>query len=420
MLTKQKAKSMKRICSLLFLFFILCPIFAQEHQGKINGVQTNGLHQIVLSPEVRSLLSNDVNHLRIFDARNKEVPFIVFKRRFSGSTFDNFTILSKKYIPNAMTTVIISNENKINLDRMELKISNTDVSKKYNISGSNDSISWFGLVNDQQATNLYAEGTTFKDCLFYFPLNNYKYLKFDFIDTNSLPINILSAGLKKGVTIEDSKIEISDFVQKITTDQKSKQSRINISFSSPQVLNSVRFDISEPNHYVRKARLLVDKKRIYKNKEESYKEVINTFELNSKTSNIIDLENLFLTDLSLVVDNEDNPELLIDNISFYQNPLYILADLNSNEKYTVLLNSNFSKPDYDLAESGIDLTIEYPTATIEDIEGNSTVNVNSTEMEAKSFWQTPTFMWICIVLSASILGYFSRVMVIDMNKNKKD
>ena len=49
---------------------------------------------------------------------------------------------------------------------------------------------------------------------FSFPLNNYKFLKFDFLDKNSLPINVLEAGLEYDNVVANAKTALQNFEQK--------------------------------------------------------------------------------------------------------------------------------------------------------------------------------------------------------------
>lgn len=104
------------------------------------------------------------------------------------SDFKQFPISSRNTIPNVVTSVIISNENTANLDNLTLKIANTEIDKKYNISGSNDQKEWFGLVDNQIISGLSESGRTSVEKNFSFPLNNYKFLKFDFLDKILYPL----------------------------------------------------------------------------------------------------------------------------------------------------------------------------------------------------------------------------------------
>ena len=408
-----KTQTMKKIFSLLSAFFALSFSFAQNYQGKINQVSESGLHQIVLSPELRSASQNNVDHLRIFDAKNNEVPYVLFAGKSTDLQYENLTIVSKNAVPNKVTSVIVSNEKALNLEHLILKIANTDVDKTYSISGSNDNQEWFGLVINQSKSNLNDRGKTSVERSFSFPLNNYKFLKFDFIDKNSLPINVLEVGLEKNYAIKKSKIELQDFEQKITTDKKNKQTKITISFKNPQVIDAISFDISAPNFYLREARIVINKTKTQKRAEVNYAETVTNFQLNSKVKNSFEVSELFVKEFTIEIDNQDNPELEIKKIFLFQNPVSILADLKANENYTLKIDSKLSAPAYDLAQSGIDFNQTYPVATISNLDKID----NPKEAEsAQIFWQTPLFMWLCIGFAVLIIGYFAVAMIKDLNK----
>lgn len=403
---------MKKLIS-LFSFLIIGISSAQNYQGKLNKVSENSLHQILLTPEILSASQNNVDFVRIFDSKNNEVPYVIYNGKSSNSSFRNFTIISKTAATNVATSIIISNENGLNLDNLTLKIANTDVDKKYNISGSNDQKVWFGLVSNKIINDLNEAGKTSVERNFSFPLNNYKFLKFDFIDKNSLPINVLEAGLEENHSVNQSKTELQNFNQKIETDKKLKQTRLTITFQNPQVIDGIGFEISSPSYYLRDARILINKTRIYKKSTENYEENISSFQLNSKSKNRFEFQNFLAKEFIVEIDNQDNPVLEIKKINIFQLPVTILSDLKSNENYTLKIDSTWSAPQYDLANSGIDFNQNYPVATISNLEK---LDVAESKVEAKTFWQTPLFMWVCIVLAVVIIGYFALGLIKDMNK----
>ena len=106
----------------------------------------------------------------------------------------------------------------------------------------------------------------------------------------------------------------------------------------------------------------------------------------------------------------------INKINLFQSPVSILTDLKANENYTVKIDSTWSEPQYDLANSGIDFNQNYPVATISNLEKLDQSKPNEQE---KTFWQTPLFMWICIVLAVVIIGYFALGLIKDMNKENQ-
>ncbi|PZU88222.1 MAG: hypothetical protein DI529_06115 [Chryseobacterium sp.] len=412
---KTKKQVMKKLINLIPIL-IAGFSFAQNYQGKINKVSENGLHQILLTPEVHSASQNNIDYLRIFDSKNNEVPYVIYEGKSNNSSFKNFTILSTTAVPNVATSIIISNENALNIDHLTLKIANTDVEKKYNISGSNDQKEWFGLVGNQKVIGLNDAGENFVERDFAFPLNNYKFLRFDFIDKNSLPINILGASLEESHSVNQSKTELQNFTQKIETDKKLKQTKITITFPNPQVIDGIGFEISSPSYYLRDARILINKTRVYKKSTENYIENISAFQLNSKSQNRFDVQSFFAKEFTIEIDNQDNPALEINKINLFQSPVSILTDLKSNENYTLKIDSTWSAPQYDLANSGIDFNQNYPTATISNLEK---IEQSKSKETAKTFWQTPLFMWICIVLAVAIIGYFAVGLIKDMNRENQ-
>ena len=414
-MSNQKTQTMKKIFSLISALFILSFSFAQNYQGKLNQVSESGLNKILISPEVRSASQNNLDYLRIFDAKNNEVPYVLFEGKSMDSQYENLSILSKNSVPNKVTSVIVSNEKALNLEHLILKIANTDVDKTYSISGSNDNNEWFGLVINQTITDLNDSGKTSVERSFSFPLNNYRFLKFDFVDKNSLPINVLEVGLEKNYAVKKSKIELQDFEQKITTDKKNKQTKIQISFKNPQVIDAIGFDISAPNFYLRDARIVINKTKTQKRTEVNYAETVSNFQLNSKVRNRFELSEMFVKEFTIEIDNQDNPALEIAKITLFQNPISILADLKANENYTLKIDSKLSAPAYDLAQSGINFNQNYPTATISNLDQIDNPKESETE---ESFWQTPLFMWLCIGLAVLIIGYFAVAMIKDMNKER--
>ncbi|MCD9855093.1 hypothetical protein LUD75_10265 [Epilithonimonas sp. JDS] len=404
---------MKKLIS-LFSCLIIGISSAQNYQGKINKVSENSLHQILLTPEVRSASQSNLDFVRIFDSKNNEVPYIIYNGKSSNSSFKNFSIISKTAVPNVATSIIISNENALNLDNLTFKIANTDVDKKYSISGSNDQKEWFGLVSNKIITDLSEAGKTSVERNFSFPLNNYKFLKFDFIDKNSLPINVLEAGLEENYSADQSKIELQNFTQKFETNKKLKQTRVIISFPNPQVIDGIGFDISSPSYYLRDARILINKTKIHKRNTEHFEENISSFQLNSKSKNRFEFQSFLAKEFIVEIDNQDNPVLEIKKIQLFQSPVSILTDLKTNGNYTLKIDSAWSEPQYDLASSGIDFNQNYPDATLSNLEKLDKSKPNE---QAKTLWQTPLFMWICIVLAALLIGYFALGLIKDMNKN---
>ena len=406
---------MKKIVNLLICVSIFQTSLGQDFQGNLSSVSNSGLHKIALSPEVRSYSKDDISHIRIYDSKKNEIPFAVYTPDLSSSKLIHFPFISKNIEPNVSTSIIVSNADARNINGLILKIANTDVAKKYNIYGSNDNETWFGLVNNHSISNLNSSNGTFVEREFSFPMNDYKFLKFEFIDKKSLPINVIEAYSTSIQTGKSDFLELKNFTQEISLNKKDKQTKVLIMFDKPQVVDKISFNISEPNFYLRNAEILVDKIKKSKRHEEHFDSVFTSFMLDSKKSNQFEMNSLFTKEFSILIDNGDNPELKINSINLFQTETFIIADLKASESYLVVIDPDFKLPNYDLSQSEVSVSDNLPTLSIIDLsEIKHTDKFDST----KSFWQTPIFMWICIVLAVLILGFFTISMIKDMGKEK--
>lgn len=405
---------MKLIFSTLFIFIFVHNLSAQNYVSNFKSSNTKGFHKIELSPEIRSLTKNNVNHIRIKDSKNNEIPFVLFQANADEIQFKEFKILSKTEIPNVSSSVILENENLNKIDELIVEIANTSIQKKYSISGSNDSKSWYGLVNNQTIENLSNSSGTSIQHVFTFPLNNYKFLKFDFVDKNSLAINVLNAKIKLPSVEKEDKIVLKNFDQKISHDKKLKRTFIEVTFSKPQVINSIGFKIKEPSFYQRNAKIYIKKENL-KRGEVVHQNQVSNFELSSKGSNRFNLSNLFSEKFTIEIENADNQVLEIEQLYFFQDKQFIISDLKPNENYMFYINPSFSIPNYDLSKQDYTLTNEIPTIEIKDIK--EVVNKKETQ-ETIGFLKTKNFMWICIVLAIIILGYFSFTLLKDLDRKK--
>lgn len=406
---------MKKIISFLIFIFIIQLSLGQEYQAKIASVADNGLYKIELTPEIRSASSNNLQFLRILNNQKKEIPYLIFNEEPDNIQFEILPLKSKEAIKNLTSTVVFINEKNQNIDGVILEIANTDVTKNYRISGSNDDLQWFGLVNNQRVSNLKDLQNTSVERLFTFPLNKYKYLKFEFIDEKSLPINVVSAKIKISNPTKKRQINLTDFEQSISVDKQNKQTKIKIRFATPQVIDGVKFKVSSPDFFLRDTRIIIDRIQKVHRKEKILNETVAYFQLDSKGTNRFETPSLFLREFTIVVDNQDNMELRIAEIELFQNQEILITDLKANEEYTLLIDTNLKTPSYDLAQSGIDFKSNFGVVSISQLQE---ITKEDQLSSPKKFWETSLFMWICIGLATLILGYFCISMIKDMGKEK--
>ena len=387
--------------------------FSQSHKATLSKIEKDGFHKITISPEVRSASQDNLDQFRILDKSKKEVPFVVFdnsslKKRY----YKKLKIYDKVILKDSLSSYTIYIGNLKHASELSLLISNTKINKTYSISGSNNQQDWFGLVSNQILTDLNNENGTSVEKTILFPLNNYQFLRIEFDDKKSLPINVFEIGcFMSDFQITQSSI-VTDFKYKITEDKKNKKTIISFLSDAFQKVDGISFDV-KTKLFLRNASVFVNISRKVRKRTENFKQEVSSFNLNSNTSNSFQLNGFFEKEFTIEIDNQDNQPLDISNIKVFQNTISLVADLKANEKYEVIIDSTLSQPNYDLANFTQNLLHELPRATITNLEKIDTEVKNDSE---KSFWQKPVFLWSVILFTLVLLAYFVFSILKDVDK----
>lgn len=398
----------------IFLLLSTATIVSQNFKGTVSEIKQNGFHKILLSPEVRSASLSNINYFRILDSKKKEVPYILLNDESTmQSSYMPFHFEAVNNAKDSVSSIIIENKNKLKLNHFTFKIANTKVKKSYSISGSNDKKEWYGLSTNQLFYGLNEAEKTTVEQNFSFPLNDYAFVKFEFSNTKSLPLQILDIGLYNHLYATAPQIEITDLKINNSTNKENKTTQLTVTFHTPQHIESMAFDIKN-DVFLRKAKILVNKTRTLKKRTEIYQDHVFNFELHSGTQNIFELPYVFEKEIIIEIENNDNPPLNIKQIKFFQKPLYVICNLQHSETYEAIIDTTLHKPVYDLVNFKSYFNSGLPQAVITDFRKINTENESS--INSKSFWQTNTFMWICILLAILVIGYFALGLIKDLKK----
>jgi len=382
--------------------------------GKIEGVKQNGLHKIVVVPEIRSFSQGQLQDFRIFDSKHNEVPYYIAedKKGDNSLTFEAFEILSKTVVPHKSTSIVFANPGKV-ISEVTLSVANADVSKNYSISGSDDQKEWFGLINKAQLADLENTTETSDYKQLTLPLSAYRFLKIDIDDKKTLPINVLKIGKLVSKTDSASFLDLNPKSTAISQIKNEKKTLIHVTFDTPQVIDRISFNISAPSFYKRQVRIYKKLERKVRKRTEIYEQELAVFELNSDRTNSYEDLGLFEKDFFISIENRDNPPLSLDKIRFSQIPVFAVADLKANEKYTISTgNNNLIAPDYDLSYFKNRTSTHLPEASITMIQHpqpDSKITIQD------SFWQQSWFLWACICVAGIVILYFAISLIKDMN-----
>lgn len=417
MIKKRKKTKMIKTFKISFLCIVLLcgniSIAQNSTTAKILPVTKKGLYKMVVPPEIRSNSKDDLSDFRIFDAKNNEVPYflVVDAPEKRDEQFEEFKIISKTSDNKKSTSIEIENP-QAQINGLKLIIANSEVTKKYSISGSNDQKEWFGLVNNGELNDLKSSETTTVSKEISFPLCSYRFLKIVFDDSTTLPINILKIGKVHTHFLKGTMQEIKAKNRQTTEVLGEKKTLISIEFDYPQFIDKLVFDINKTNLFKRNARIYVDKERLEKQKTVKYQEDIAHFSLISNQNNSFEISTTKQQFLVIEIENQDNPPLQILGIQFYQKPLFAVADLKPNENYTISTgNPKLMSPNYDLAyfkETISDVLPEVQITSIEHQKQEKTVETKA------DFWQKPWFMWLCISIGGLMILFFSVRLIKEM------
>ena len=413
---QKKRLKMKKYSFLIALFTVLAG-FSQDYTGNLKPLLKDGLHSLMLTSEIRAAANDNFSSLRINDIQKYDVPYVLIyntDKRFS--VFKSLKIDNKQTLKDSLTSIVIENTNGSKQEHITLQIANTNVSKKYTILGSNNKADWFGLVINEQLRDLNSQQKTTVEKTIYFPLNTYKFLKINFTDKNSLPINILKVGVYESEFFTQKPIEVTNFKQKKIAVKNKKVTQLKFTAAHKQKINSISFKINT-QFFLRNVKVIVKKTRKIKKRVETYNVVVARFQLNSKNVNTFVLNNLNEKEFILEIDNQDNPPLKIEAIRVFQKPIYLVANLKQQENYTFTIDKTLKKPNYDLGNFITDKTNVVAEVFVDDF---FKIQNKKEVLQKSSFWQTSIFMWLCIILGAIIVVYFAFGLLKDINNQENN
>ena len=407
---------MRILClSISLLWAATC--LAQSHRADLSKIASDGLYKILLPADLRAESDNNFDYLRIKDSQGQEVPYVIMDasdRQYSS--FKSLKINSKNSYSDSVSSFIIENENVLE-DYLVLKIANTTIDKNYTLYGSDEKEEWFGLVATQRLSlNGSNSGTTIEKRLS-IPLNNYRYLRLDFDDKNSIPIKVLEMGVYENQYFPSQMLPLDKFSQSAAANNIEKTSRIEFKSQRSYQVDAITFKIGT-EFYLRNTSIVVQKEHEVKRVIEMYDDILSSFTLSSKGSNSVALYGSYLSDFSLIIDNQDNPALEIEAISFYQKPKYLVTYLKAGKNYKLEINAALSRPSYDLAyfiSNNINDLKEAQISKLEILKDSKTIS--GKELTPISFWRSQLFMWLAIGLGGILVIYFAVTMLKDMSKS---
>ncbi|HET9053247.1 MAG TPA: hypothetical protein VFM90_03690, partial [Cyclobacteriaceae bacterium] len=347
------------------------------------------------------------------DSANSEVPYLVTEERpvYRQHFFKEYEIQSRKITPGKSTVVRLHNAEGTPISNISLVVKNADAQKKASLTGSDDGEQWF-VVRENftlypvRNTDAVAEVRAIE-----FPLTNYRFYRLAISDSASAPFNILKAGYYDQAVTHGRFTRVPDSVS-VSTHAQEKRTYITLKFAQEQLVDKIELRMTGTAFFQRHGYVTTDHIRTVKKREERYTERLENFTVRTGQTTVITFTGLKTNNLTLCIDNGDNPALSIDELETYQLNRYLTAWLTKGQAYTVgFTGKDTSPPRYDLAYFRDSIPANAQVLKINDLQPIVTEPVSGDP----TFFTSKTIIWIAIGAVIILLGFMSLRLVKETN-----
>ncbi len=374
-------------CILLILLFVAArPVRAGDVYANDNfrwsaivkgPLRNTGLYQVHLNRAVLEKCSGTCRDLRLFDANNREIPYVIIENRNDGMRQEayNLEVVSFEEKPAEARLTIKMPEKFRPIRQLVLDIAEKDFRRNILLEGSADAGLWTVLVQDQiydfsSQVDLRKKHISFNEADFkYYRLTlkdeerqeageeklrlTYQGLDFSAAGMQARKLQIIRV---TGLTLSETETMAAYDEQYMTT-LKSEQDRDGntvISFETGLPFTRISFDLTNPYFY-RRASLYSSETGMEKSYALLHQASLYRFLL----SDILETKSSIESGASghrfyrIVIENGSNPPLDIKGIrlAWIQKLLFFVA-LGDVRSYTAVFgNPAIEAPEYDLSNS---------------------------------------------------------------------
>lgn len=387
-----------------------------QYRAELEPVPKDDFYRILLPAEVLGQLNRQLSDIRLYDDQHQEVPWLLKREQpvQRKSLFREYEIVRKISTPKVSTSLVIRNAAAIPINNLSLVIKNANVRKKARLSGSTDASTWYVIEEAYTLEALYRAAATTEVKLLNFPLSDYEYYQLEISDSLSPPLNILKVGY---YDVQPENGKYSDIPGVTFTQRDSsavRQSYVHVSLQNKARIDKLTINVRSPSRYRRSATLSTT--GLYKSKrgkETWVYEPVTSVQLNSAGENTVFLSGLLVKDFYLIIDNADNPPLVLESLKAYQLNTYLIAELEQGKRYHLAFgNPAVQKPSYDLSYFEGNIPANLITLGVKAMVGSASNPASATP----AFFTNKWFIWAAIGLVLLVLSYLSYQMLTEIGK----
>jgi hypothetical protein len=407
-----------RLILLLITSYGHCIAQSFHGEATIPAVETDGFYRVWISPKLSAHLNDDFSDVRIFDKQGLEVPYLFEKElpAYYAEQFIGYEIVEKKFTRGCCTSLTLQNKNRTPINNIHLVIKNAEAARQATLLGSDDKQQWFALKDHFLLRPLNNSKGTAEAKIVDFPWSNYEFYQVLVNDSAMAPLNILNAGYYDVHSAEGTYTDLP-LAKLVTADSaKQKKTYVQLFFDKPHFLDKLEIVEDGSRYYRRRATLSEKRVRTTRNgKRSAYYHLLESFELTSGRTAVLELEGVRAQQLLIIIENEDNPPLKIAAIKPFQLNRYLTAWLKEGDQYKVKFGDRRAKPPiYDLAffKDSIPSQVSF-------LEPADVKLIPGEEMSASpTFFTSKVIIWVAIVGVVLVLGFMSVKIVREAGKTE--
>ncbi len=399
----------------LFILLLLFPAinsFSQSFwRADLQPVDRSGYYNIELSQTVIGLSKNkEFTDLKVLDDKNQEVPYFLrsVTPEHKISEYEAYD-LKENTTKNNLSIVIVDNKKQENIKQFVIVLTNADANKDISIRGSNDLNKWYIV---KQKTDLPLPGSDFgidkntELLTVDFPQGNYRYYEITLSTNQKSPLEILKIVKVKysAIYADFTWIDLGSLVQRNDVDKKTYLTFPNLSLSYR--INKLEFSIKSKADYFR---------HVLVRDSVSQKEI--GFDISSKKENTFIINDfIFSPGTVIIIENENNPPLVIDSVKVYGLNRYVCAYLEEGKNYHLQIGTqNSTLSNYDIKHFQNDIPAELPVIKTNNLQHIVKPVIQEPERETMLI-ENPVFLWSIIIVVGVFLAFICVRMIREMKK----
>jgi len=205
-------------------------------------------------------------------------------------------------------------------------------------------------------------------------------------------------------------------VVKTREDREQKQTMVSISFDAPYQIDKIELEVQGFKFYRRNAYIASDNPD-YNSRQRYSKPYhrINEFIITSGKPILVFLPgNSRHQNLTIIVENEDNPALVIKGLKAYQTNMYLTAYLEKERTYLMKMGlADLESPKYDLNYFSDSISRTSPSIKVLKFQ-----RILPETVVRLGVFSTKIWIWSALTLLIVIVGYLSLRMIKDIQQRK--